>query len=118
SARRRSPAPRRRRARERRRPPPLWARARSPPPDRSACRDHGARPVPVNPMPALMRFDGVSKSYGDKAALRDVSFEVQPGEVFGLLGPNGAGKTTALRILMDVVRADSGKIELFGQPHT
>lgn len=69
-------------------------------------------------MPALMRFDGVSKSYGDKAALRDVSFEVQPGEVFGLLGPNGAGKTTALRILMDVVRADSGKIELFGQPHT
>jgi ABC-2 type transport system ATP-binding protein len=62
----------------------------------------------------VLVFDAVSKSYGDKHALREVSFDVRPGEVFGLLGPNGAGKTTALRILMDIVRADSGKVSLFG----
>ena len=65
----------------------------------------------------LLAFEGVGKSYGEKAALADVSFEVQEGEVFGLLGPNGAGKTTALRILMDIVRADVGTITLFGRPH-
>jgi ABC-2 type transport system ATP-binding protein len=59
-------------------------------------------------------FDAVSKSYGDKPALHEVSFDVRPGEVFGLLGPNGAGKTTALRILMDIVRPDSGQVSLFG----
>jgi len=48
---------------------------------------------------ALVRFDGVSKRFGDLAALVDACFEVREGEVFGLLGPNGAGKTTALRIL-------------------
>ena len=64
---------------------------------------------------AVLVFDSVSKSYGDKRALSDLSIEVRAGEVFGLLGPNGAGKTTALRILMDIVRADSGRVELFGR---
>jgi ABC-2 type transport system ATP-binding protein len=64
----------------------------------------------------LLAFHAVSKSYGDEVALREVSFDVRPGEVFGLLGPNGAGKTTALRVLMDIVRADSGSVSLFGQP--
>jgi ABC-2 type transport system ATP-binding protein len=65
----------------------------------------------------LLAFEGVEKSYGDKVALARVSFEVERGEVFGLLGPNGAGKTTALRILMDIVRADAGRITLFGSAH-
>jgi ABC-2 type transport system ATP-binding protein len=47
-----------------------------------------------------------------------VSLEIGEGEVFGLLGPNGAGKTTLIRILMDIIRADSGTIGMFGSPRT
>jgi len=65
---------------------------------------------------SVLVLDRVSKRYGDKVALSDVSFEVRPGEVFGLLGPNGAGKTTTIRVVMDIVRADSGSVRLFGQP--
>jgi len=66
-------------------------------------------------MSALVLQD-VVKRYGDKVALSGVSFEVKPGEVFGLLGPNGAGKTTTIRVVMDIVRADSGSVKLFGEP--
>ena len=65
---------------------------------------------------SLLVFDGIEKSYGDTPALRGVSLSVLEGEVFGLLGPNGAGKTTLIRILMDIIRADSGEITLFGEP--
>ena len=66
---------------------------------------------------AVLRFDNLHKSYGDIVALSGVSLEVRQGEVFGLLGPNGAGKTSLIRILMDIIRADSGSIELFGKPY-
>lgn len=66
---------------------------------------------------SVLVFDGIHKSYGDTVALRGVSFEVRPGEVFGLLGPNGAGKTTLIRILMDIIRAGSGTIQMFGEPY-
>ena len=65
---------------------------------------------------SLLLFEEIQKSYGDTVALRGVSFEVKPGEVFGLLGPNGAGKTTLMRILMDIIRPNSGRITLFGEP--
>jgi ABC-2 type transport system ATP-binding protein len=65
----------------------------------------------------LLTFDGIHKSFGESVALRGVSFEVRQGEIFGLLGPNGAGKTTLMRILMDIIRADSGSMMLFGEPH-
>ncbi len=65
-------------------------------------------------MATVLSFHEISKSYGDVPALRDVSFDVGEAEVFGLLGPNGAGKTTLIRILMDIIRADAGRIELFG----
>jgi len=64
---------------------------------------------------SLLSFEDVRKSYGDTVALRGVSFEVRPAEVFGLLGPNGAGKTTLIRILMDILRPDGGAIRLFGE---
>jgi ABC-2 type transport system ATP-binding protein len=64
----------------------------------------------------LLVLENVKKTYGDRVALAGVSFSVEKGEVFGLLGPNGAGKTTTIRVLMDIVRADSGKVVLFGEP--
>jgi len=58
----------------------------------------------------------ISKSFGGNMVVQDVSFTIETGEVFGLVGPNGAGKTTTIRMLMDIIRPDSGEIRLFGQP--
>jgi len=57
---------------------------------------------------------GLRKSYGQTAAVRDVSFNVQDGEVFGLLGPNGAGKTTTIEILEGYRRRDGGEVSVLG----
>ena len=46
----------------------------------------------------------VAKAFGSAQAVRDVSFEVLPGEIFGLLGPNGAGKTTSIRMILDIFK--------------
>jgi ABC-2 type transport system ATP-binding protein len=54
------------------------------------------------------------KSYGEVAALRGISFDVAPGEVFGLLGPNGAGKTTTVEILEGYRAPDGGRVEVLG----
>ena len=56
----------------------------------------------------------VSKRFGDVQAVADVSFAVEPGEIFGLLGPNGAGKTTTIRMMLDIFKADSGVVRIFG----
>ena len=56
------------------------------------------------------------KSFGGNAVVTDVSFTLEPGEVFGLVGPNGAGKTTTIRMLMDIIKPDSGEIRVFDQP--
>ena len=61
-----------------------------------------------------VRLTGVSKHYGERAAVRDVSLGVRAGEVYGLLGPNGAGKTTTLRMLLGLVRSDRGTVEVLG----
>ena len=58
--------------------------------------------------------NGISKSFGDVVALRDISFAVAPGEVVGLLGPNGAGKTTMVDILSTLTRPDSGQARVCG----
>ena len=58
---------------------------------------------------------GLSKQFGDKAALRGVDLCVQRGQVFGLLGPNGAGKTTLFRILMGVIKASAGSLRVDGR---
>ena len=57
---------------------------------------------------------GIKKSFGSVAALRDVSFEVERGEVLGLLGPNGAGKTTTVNILSTLIKPDSGRALIAG----
>jgi ABC-2 type transport system ATP-binding protein len=58
----------------------------------------------------------VSKRFGAVHALRNVSFALEPGDVFGYLGPNGAGKTTTLRAVLGLVRPDAGTIEVQGLP--
>lgn len=54
--------------------------------------------------------EGVSKAFNGAKVVGDLSFEVHEGEIFGILGPNGAGKTTLLRMLIDILKPDSGKI--------
>jgi len=57
----------------------------------------------------------VVKSFADNVAVDDLSFSVAPGEMFGLIGPNGAGKTTTIRMMMDIIRPDSGEVTIFGE---
>lgn len=56
----------------------------------------------------------ISKSYGEVAALRDVSFDVEAGELFGLIGPDGAGKTTLFRLLTTLLKPDAGRASVVG----
>jgi ABC-2 type transport system ATP-binding protein len=65
-----------------------------------------------------LEIDRVSKRYGDVVALRDVSFQVGAGEVFGFVGPNGSGKTTTMRIVLGVLAADAGQVRWAGEPVT
>ncbi len=62
----------------------------------------------------MIKVSNVTKSYGDKKALDNLSLEIKEGSVFGLLGVNGAGKTTLLSILNGLIDIDSGDIEVFG----
>jgi len=62
--------------------------------------------------------DKIAKSFGATQAVRDVSFEVRPGEIFGLLGPNGSGKTTSIRVILDIYQPDSGSVTILGGPMT
>ncbi len=62
----------------------------------------------------IIEIERLTKSYGGKRGIVDVSLEVGEGEVFGFLGPNGAGKTTTIRILMALLRADSGSARIAG----
>jgi ABC-2 type transport system ATP-binding protein len=57
----------------------------------------------------------VVKSFADKVAVDDLSFSVSQGEMFGLIGPNGAGKTTTIRMVMDIIKPDSGDVTIIGQ---
>jgi len=65
-------------------------------------------------MAGIIEVEKLTKSYGSKRGIVDVSFGVGEGEVFGFLGPNGAGKTTTIRILMALLRADSGSARVAG----
>jgi ABC-2 type transport system ATP-binding protein len=65
-------------------------------------------------MQAILVARGVSRSYGDVLAVRDLSFEAFPGDIVGLLGPNGAGKTTAIRVLTTVFPPSGGEFTVVG----
>ena len=69
-------------------------------------------------MSVALEIAGVGKNFGGVVALRDVSFQVEAGEVMGLIGPNGAGKSTLFEIISGNMRASAGRIAYFGEDCT
>jgi ABC-2 type transport system ATP-binding protein len=67
---------------------------------------------------STIEVNHITKSFASLRAVDDVSFSVEPGEIFGLLGPNGAGKTTSIRIILDIFKPDSGSVSVLGGPLT
>ncbi|MFZ5516318.1 MAG: ABC transporter ATP-binding protein [Candidatus Zhuqueibacterota bacterium] len=67
---------------------------------------------------SILSIEHVYKSFKDVNAVQDLNLELPPGVIFGLLGPNGAGKTTTIRMIMDIIIPDKGKISLFGKPNS
>jgi ABC-type multidrug transport system ATPase subunit len=63
---------------------------------------------------ATIQISNVTKTFGEKIALEDVTWSVPAGRIFGLLGPNGAGKTTLLRLLMGILKATAGSLQIGG----
>lgn len=66
-------------------------------------------------MPDALVLEGITKSFAELRAVDSLDLSVAGGSVFGLLGPNGAGKTTTIRMIMDIIRPDSGVIRLLGE---
>ncbi len=67
-----------------------------------------------HPATPVIRIQELTKTFGKVRALDGLDLTVHPGEVHGFLGPNGAGKSTAIRILLGLIRATGGHVELFG----
>lgn len=65
-------------------------------------------------MPAVIKVSGLSKKFKDIDAVNDLSFTVEENSIYGFLGQNGAGKSTTIRMLLTLIRPDSGEIEIFG----
>ncbi len=66
-------------------------------------------------MSSAILLENVTKKFKDFTAVDDLSFEVKAGDIYGFLGPNGSGKSTTLRMIMSLIKPDSGAVQLFGQ---
>ena len=66
-------------------------------------------------MNSVINIENVKKTLGNREILKGISFTVEMGDIFGYLGPNGAGKTTTIRILLGLLQANSGKLDILGQ---
>ena len=64
---------------------------------------------------SVLEIKNLSKKYGNKQALKDVSFTAEKGEVIGLLGPNGSGKTTLIKILAGIIKKYEGEVKIDSQ---
>ncbi len=82
-------------------------------PDQTLASGQGPGNEPVRP-PAAIRVRHLWHRYGNRDVVRDVSFEVQPGEIFGFIGPNGAGKTTTIRVMATLLEPMAGRVEIDG----
>lgn len=67
----------------------------------------------MNPAVAIKNL---SFSYGEMSVLKDISFDIQPGQFIGVIGPNGGGKTTLLKLILGFLKPSAGEIEIFGKP--
>ena len=67
-------------------------------------------------MDAAISLRGIVKTFGEHRAVDDVTLDIPAGGIFGLLGPNGAGKSTTIRMIMDIIRPDTGTITVLGKP--
>uniref|UniRef100_UPI0012F6D1F0 ATP-binding cassette domain-containing protein n=1 Tax=Actinoalloteichus spitiensis TaxID=252394 RepID=UPI0012F6D1F0 len=65
----------------------------------------------------MIEARGLTRRYGNKVAVDDLSFSVRPGRVTGFLGPNGAGKSTTMRMILGLDRPTSGTVRICGQPY-
>jgi ABC-2 type transport system ATP-binding protein len=77
-----------------------------------ATKSGGPSPGGAGARQVVLEAEGLSKTFGKREAVSDVSFEVRAGEVFGFLGPNGAGKTTTIRMLVGLARPDRGRVRI------
>ena len=77
---------------------------------------HDVQTTDQNVRSEAISITNVRKAFDKLVAVDDVNLTVYKGEIFGLLGPNGAGKTTLIRMIMDIIRPDSGSIKIFGHP--
>jgi len=66
-------------------------------------------------MNSAISIENVKKTLGNREVLKGISFSVEMGDIFGYLGPNGAGKTTTIRILLGLLQANSGKLDILGK---
>jgi len=66
----------------------------------------------------MLIVKNLTKNFNSTQAVNDISFEIQPGKIFGLLGPNGAGKTTTIRTILNIIKPTSGEIIFEGKPIT
>ena len=64
----------------------------------------------------VLQIEGLTKIYGQRTVVNDISFYVKRGEMFGYLGPNGSGKTTTIRLALDIIRPNDGSISILGSP--
>ena len=84
----------------------------APAPDQGAPPRGGTDGVPA------LELEGLTKHFGDFAAVEDLSLVVRRGDVYGFLGPNGSGKSTTIRMILGLVRPTSGEVRIFGRPAT
>ncbi|KJL21004.1 putative ABC transporter ATP-binding protein YxlF [Microbacterium foliorum] len=84
---------------------------------RIGTRGGRAPPVALGSVDDMITADGLTKRFGDKTAVQDVSFTVQPGTVTGFLGPNGAGKSTTMRLIVGLDRPTSGTATVAGREY-
>ena len=64
----------------------------------------------------VLQVEGLTKTFGRRTVVNNLSFDVKPGEMFGFLGPNGSGKTTTIRMALGIIRPDDGSVSILGSP--
>ena len=62
----------------------------------------------------VLQVEGLTKTFGSRMVVNNMSFDVKLGEIFGFLGPNGSGKTTTIRMVQGIIRSDSGSVSILG----